>query len=199
MQERGAGRLDASEVLRELTLQTGVGKLDAWRGRQLLPLYHPGLLGRVTRNAENQHRDIAVLKTYLAGASGLDLAVMKEVMEATVEGARLRFRSSEGESHDLAFTIGFQVAPAKFAYLSPAGGPPFSTKSRFYIDSMSRVTSNAWLIRCSYGSGVQEIEIRPLEEGPQRAMMRGWLDQQEDEVIEHMESTMKWMLHPDSL
>lgn len=50
-----------------LALKAGVGKLHPWRGRWLLPLYHPGQLGRVTRRASQQLEDIAVLREYLAG------------------------------------------------------------------------------------------------------------------------------------
>ncbi|WP_408891714.1 uracil-DNA glycosylase family protein [Myxococcus faecalis] len=64
----GARALDALGRLEEhgLTLRTGVGKLHPWRGRQILPLYHPGLLGWVTRNAARQFQDSAVLKHLLA-------------------------------------------------------------------------------------------------------------------------------------
>ncbi|BDG08210.1 uracil-DNA glycosylase family protein [Anaeromyxobacter paludicola] len=41
------------------------GKLHPWGGRQLLPLYHPGLLGRVSRPAEKQKQDILVLREFL--------------------------------------------------------------------------------------------------------------------------------------
>ena len=40
-----------------LILKTDAGRLHSWYGRQLLPLYHPGLLGRVTRTAVKQMRD----------------------------------------------------------------------------------------------------------------------------------------------
>ena len=48
-----------------LTLRQGVGKLHDWYGRKLLPLYHPGQLGRVTRKAEAQRRDIQALRSVL--------------------------------------------------------------------------------------------------------------------------------------
>ena len=44
-----------------LTLRTGVGKLHEWFGRKLLPLYHPGLLGRISRSREQQLRDIRAI------------------------------------------------------------------------------------------------------------------------------------------
>jgi uracil-DNA glycosylase len=51
-----------------LTLRTGVGVLHDWFGRKLLPLYHPGLLGRVTRKAEQQRQDIRVLREVIERA-----------------------------------------------------------------------------------------------------------------------------------
>ena len=48
-----------------LTLRTGVGKLHPWFGRQLLPLYHSGLLGRISRPADQQRADIRPLRAYL--------------------------------------------------------------------------------------------------------------------------------------
>jgi uracil-DNA glycosylase family 4 len=49
-----------------LDLRTGVGKLHPWKGRHLLPLYHPGMLSRnLSRSAAEQLQDIAVLKSVL--------------------------------------------------------------------------------------------------------------------------------------
>ena len=48
-----------------LVLRTGVGKLHPWFGRLLLPLYHAGLLGRVSRTAEQQRADIRPLREHL--------------------------------------------------------------------------------------------------------------------------------------
>lgn len=48
-----------------LALRESAGKLHAWRERLLLPLYHPGLLGRITRPSERQKADILVLRTIL--------------------------------------------------------------------------------------------------------------------------------------
>jgi len=48
-----------------LTLRSAAGKLHPWYARKLLPLYHPGLLGRVTRPAEQQRRDIGPLREFL--------------------------------------------------------------------------------------------------------------------------------------
>lgn len=48
-----------------LTLQKSAGKLHDWYGRRLLPVYHPGLLGRVTRKADQQRQDILALRDHL--------------------------------------------------------------------------------------------------------------------------------------
>ena len=48
-----------------LTLRSGVGKVTPWFSRLLLPLYHPGRLGQVTRRKEQQVEDIQVLKAHL--------------------------------------------------------------------------------------------------------------------------------------
>ena len=45
-----------------LALKNGAGTLHDWYGRKLLPLYHPGRLGRLARSAEQQMRDIGVLR-----------------------------------------------------------------------------------------------------------------------------------------
>lgn len=44
-----------------LQLKGGVGQLHPWRGTMLLPLYHPGALGRITRSADMQRRDIRAI------------------------------------------------------------------------------------------------------------------------------------------
>lgn len=48
-----------------VVLRSGVGRAHDWYGRKLLPLYHPGLLGRVTRRAEQQRKDIEALAELL--------------------------------------------------------------------------------------------------------------------------------------
>ena len=48
-----------------LTLRGGVGQLHPWSGRRLLPLYHSGVLGRNSRSAELQRRDIRPLRTFI--------------------------------------------------------------------------------------------------------------------------------------
>jgi len=48
-----------------LELHTGAGRLHSWFGRRLLPLYHPSLLGRVSRPEAQQRADIQALRPYL--------------------------------------------------------------------------------------------------------------------------------------
>jgi uracil-DNA glycosylase family 4 len=62
---QGVGRLERHG----LSLHESAGKLHPWRNRHLLPLYHPGRLGRVTRPEEEQRKDIAVLRDVLARVS----------------------------------------------------------------------------------------------------------------------------------
>lgn len=50
-----------------LILREAVGKLNPWFGRQLLPLYHPGRLARLTRSEEQQRADILCLADLLGG------------------------------------------------------------------------------------------------------------------------------------
>lgn len=65
-----------------LRLRSSVGKLHPWFGRQLLPLYHPGLLGRVSRSAGQQKEDIEALRPILRGGRFLweegDLVIIKQ-------------------------------------------------------------------------------------------------------------------------
>ncbi len=49
----------------KLALGTAVGRFHPWYRRQLLPLYHPSLLGRVSRSEKLQREDILVLRGYL--------------------------------------------------------------------------------------------------------------------------------------
>ena len=48
-----------------LTLRSGAGRLHSWFGRKLLPLYHPGLLGRISRTEAEQRADIRPLCAFL--------------------------------------------------------------------------------------------------------------------------------------
>lgn len=48
-----------------LELREAVGRLHPWFGRQLLPLYHPGLLARKNRSTAQQLEDISCLRTVL--------------------------------------------------------------------------------------------------------------------------------------
>ena len=49
----------------ELSLKESAGRLVPWFGRQLLPLYHPGLKARINRSEELQTKDIEALVPYL--------------------------------------------------------------------------------------------------------------------------------------
>lgn len=48
-----------------LHLREGAGQLRPWGRRWLLPLYHPGRLGRIARPADQQLRDIRPLRNFL--------------------------------------------------------------------------------------------------------------------------------------
>lgn len=48
-----------------LVLRTAAGKIHNWSRRKLLPLYHAGLLGRISRREAEQRADIRALRTHL--------------------------------------------------------------------------------------------------------------------------------------
>lgn len=48
-----------------LQLKSGVGQLQPWRGTMLLPLYHHGALGRISRPAALQRQDIRAIQPAL--------------------------------------------------------------------------------------------------------------------------------------
>jgi uracil-DNA glycosylase family 4 len=48
-----------------LVLKQAAGRVHPWQGRTLLPLYHAGLLGRVTRNEQAQRADMRALREHL--------------------------------------------------------------------------------------------------------------------------------------
>jgi uracil-DNA glycosylase len=50
-----------------LTLGQHAGQPRRWFGRSLLPLYHPGGLGRANRSPDKQLSDIEALLPFLAG------------------------------------------------------------------------------------------------------------------------------------
>jgi uracil-DNA glycosylase family 4 len=50
-----------------LVLRESAGQIHPWYGRHVLPLYHPGHYGQLSRSAEKQMEDIAVLRSFLAG------------------------------------------------------------------------------------------------------------------------------------
>lgn len=63
----GEAALRAAKLIypHNLTLARDVGVVTSWGTRNLLPLYHPSSLGRVTRSGERQLKDIEALKPYL--------------------------------------------------------------------------------------------------------------------------------------
>lgn len=48
-----------------LVLKQAAGRLHDWNGRKLLPLYHAGLLGRISRNEAQQRLDMRALRSHL--------------------------------------------------------------------------------------------------------------------------------------
>jgi uracil-DNA glycosylase family 4 len=48
-----------------LVLKEAAGRIHAWHGIKLLPLYHAGLLGRVSRNEAAQRADMHALREHL--------------------------------------------------------------------------------------------------------------------------------------
>jgi uracil-DNA glycosylase len=48
-----------------LSLKTAAGKLHAWRGITLLPVFHAGLLGRINRSEAQQRADMRALRGHL--------------------------------------------------------------------------------------------------------------------------------------
>lgn len=198
---RGVGRLEAHG----LSLSAGVGKLHPWRGRKLLPLYHPGRLGRVTRPADKQREDISVLRTIVSAepppdaAAPLDAATARAVMQEHRAGARLVLRSVDGNVYrDLACAIGLQWSrsPA-FAFLPSGDGPPFSNDMRFYVERVFR-RDGLWVIACRHERGIREIELHPLAPD-ERAGVQAWLRALPDEVIRDLETTMRDILDPRAL
>lgn len=48
-----------------LVLREAVGRVHPWYGRKLLPLYHAGVLGRMSRNEAAQRADMRALREHL--------------------------------------------------------------------------------------------------------------------------------------
>lgn len=67
----GGKALDALKKVEEhsLKLSEHAGTAHQWFGRTLVPLYHPGQLGRTTRNGQAQLEDISVLNDLRAGTA----------------------------------------------------------------------------------------------------------------------------------
>lgn len=187
---QGVGRLERHG----LSLAEGVGKFHSWRGRTLLPLYHPGRLGRVTRPAHKQMEDISVLREILAAMPLLDAGTAKEVMRAHPAGARLVLRNREGEVFgDTACCIGLQWSRTPvFAYLAAGLGPPFALDTRFFVDRVS-LRGGRWVVECRDERGICEIELHHLT-GEEHAGVQGWLAALTEGVIEDLESSMRHML-----
>jgi uracil-DNA glycosylase family 4 len=49
----------------KLVLKHAAGQVHAWHGVSLLPLYHTGLLGRISRNEADQRADMRALRRHL--------------------------------------------------------------------------------------------------------------------------------------
>jgi len=183
-----------------LTLSQGAGKLHPWRGRRLLPLYHPGRLGRIARPEAEQRKDIAVLREILDGGDRVGPAAAQEMMKGHPDGARLVLRSAVGEvGQDLACSIGLRWGSSPvFAYLSPRNdGPPFWSEARFFVERLSR-RADAWVIECRDERGVRQIEVQPLADG-ERAAVRRWMESMPAEVLVGAENAMRSMLDPRAL
>lgn len=192
---QGVGRLERHG----LSLSEGVGKLHSWRERHLLPLYHPGRLGRVTRPAEKQMEDISALRDLLDSMPHLDAATAKEVMRAHPAGARLVMRNSAGEVFgDTACCIGLQSTRTPiFAYLAAGMGPPFATDTRYFVMRV-RLRGEVWVVECRDERGICEVEVHHLT-GEEHASVQGWLSSLPDESIQDLETSMRHMLDARSL
>lgn len=192
---QGVGRLERHG----LTLSEGVGKLHLWRGRTLLPLYHPSRLGRVTRPAHQQLEDISVLREKLAAMPILDAVTAKEVMRAHPAGARLVLRNGKGEVFgDTACCIGLQWSRTPvFAYLATGHGPPFASDTRFFVNRVS-LRGGRWIVECRDERGISEIELHQLT-GEEHASVQGWLAALPEDVVEDLEGSMRPMLDEHGL
>ncbi|MGC3996994.1 MAG: uracil-DNA glycosylase family protein [Anaeromyxobacter sp.] len=198
---QGVGRLERHG----LSLGKGAGKLHPWRGRLLLPLYHPGRLGRVTRRAEQQMIDISVLRDALTPAAApdaglvLDAATARAVMQDHPDGARLVLRSKDGHVHrDLACAIGLSWSRTPvFAYLESGDGPPFQSETRFYVERIAR-RDGLWVIECRHQRGIHEVEVHPLSEA-ESASIQEWLGSLPGEAVQDLDATMRHMLDPRAL
>lgn len=63
----GAVALRAAQLVERhrLELATSAGRLHGWYGRKLLPLYHAGRLGRLSRSEVQQRQDMRALRVHL--------------------------------------------------------------------------------------------------------------------------------------
>lgn len=183
-----------------LSLRENAGKLHPWRNRRLLPLYHPGRLGRIARPEKQQREDIAVLREVLADEDHLGPPTAQEVMKRHPDGARLILRSAAGEvGRDIAFSIGLRWGRSPvFAYLAPRDdGPPFWSEARVFVERLTR-RGDVWVINCRDERGVREIEVHPLAYA-ERAAVRTWMESMRPEVLDGAENAMRSMLDPRAL
>lgn len=187
---QGAGRLERHG----LSLQQAAGKLHPWRNRYLLPLYHPGRLGRIARPEAKQREDIAVLRDFLGGVNGIDGDEAKALLREHSEGARIVLRSADGVAQDIACSIGLRWERyPMLAYLVPhRNGPPFWSEVRLYVDGLSR-RGNLWVIDGRHERGPQQVEVHPLAE-EERADIRGWFATMPADVLDDAERGMRAML-----
>jgi uracil-DNA glycosylase family 4 len=182
-----------------LSLRENAGKLRPWRGRHLLPLYHPGRLGRIARPEAKQREDIAVLRTVLEAVPVLDAATAKAVMRDHPHGARLVLWTDTGEVYgDIACSIGLQWSRAPvFAYLPAGERRPFGTDTRFFVESLSR-RGGIWVIGCRHERGIRKVEVHPLTPDESSAVQE-WLGSLPSDVADALEGTMRDMLDPRAL
>lgn len=193
---QGAGRLERHG----LSLRGAAGKLHRWRNRHLLPLYHPGRLGRLARPEKQQREDISVLREVLGAVAGVDADEAKALMRANPDGARLVLRSAAGGvAQDLACSIGLRWDRSPvFAYLAPhRDGPPFWSEVRFFAERLSR-RGDAWVIDGRHEGGWQQVEVHPLTD-EERAAMRAWVEAMPADALDGAESAMRAMLNPRAL
>jgi uracil-DNA glycosylase family 4 len=182
-----------------LTLGEIAGKLHPWRGRRLLALYHPGRLGRVTRPEAAQREDISVLRKFLAGAA--PLATSSQVQAGVhSDSARLVLRTEDGRSYsDLAFRMGAQLGPTPvFAFQVPLpNGPPFWRDIRVFMEGTVR-RGDKTVISCRRKDGISEVEVHPLTEDEQAAILE-WTQSLPEGVLDAMKEEMDAMLDPRAL
>lgn len=193
---QGLGRLERHG----LTLREDAGQLHAWRDRALLPLYHPGRLGRVARPEAQQRADIAILAQRLSEERRISMEQAREILSAFPGGARVVVRSPSGETYqDLACSIGLRPGPSPvLAWLAPrVGGPPFWAEASLQVEHLWR-SGNIWVAGGRTEHGPRQAEIHSLL-AEERAQLEAWIDSLPTGVIEDAEHAMRTLLDPRSL